>query len=691
MEPPAAAAADEAAVAAKEEDDLPGKAGKRRWRQLKFASKAAGRFKANVKAVMAIKMWERIDENIKNYGASPTQRGADGGLAMRASLEEEAEHHASEPTPAGIIHPKSGALGAWEAVVTLLLLWTAAVVPLRLAFWTSEDAGIVAVEYTVDCLFALDILVHFSTAFYDDEGRLVTGRRAIAKRYLSTWFLVDLVAVFPYRLLSGGGESGHAARLLRVPRVFKLMRLLRVAKLLKVARIDGPVARLLHYLYVHRGVRRMMRFAFWALLLNHWTACVWYYVAYLDDFSEDTWINSSTGSDALQGASGGKLYLAALYFSLSSCTTVGYGDLTAGQTSEYWVSIAAMLVGVTFYSFAIGNMSAVMVTSDQRAASAATKMDNLNRFLTHFEVPHELATRCRAFLTYTSEKSHAFSRDEILRNLSPALRTEVITLVCKDTIESIRLFRDKPDSFVSEVVQHLRPVPFEPGAYVIAEGDPGDDVYFLAHGRAAAVVNVNANGVGPRDEKPILTFVEGSYFGDSAALTRTNNAFAVRAVTECHLLSLRRADLAAAVEKHASIGAEMRRTAAVRDERMREAAGKEIEKHRREVIELYGSDVGAAAPAAAPLPPVSVGPPAPAAAGAMSKSARRGSRLVAAGLRRGSVLAPAADAAAVGGACRVAARTAVGLSGAEEVAREDAERVLRIEEKLAALRARAAV
>ena len=43
----------------------------------------------------------------------------------------------------------------------------------------------------------LDIFVQFNTGFYR-QGKLINNRREIVTNYIQSWFLIDLVASFPY-------------------------------------------------------------------------------------------------------------------------------------------------------------------------------------------------------------------------------------------------------------------------------------------------------------------------------------------------------------------------------------------------------------------------------------------------------------------------------------------------------------
>lgn len=62
----------------------------------------------------------------------------------------------------------------------------------------------------------------------------------------------------------------------------------------------------------------------------------------------------------LQNASNFDKYVTALYWSMSTLTTVGYGDVTPGNANEKIMSMVGMVVGVTVFAYFMGSMSAMM-------------------------------------------------------------------------------------------------------------------------------------------------------------------------------------------------------------------------------------------------------------------------------------------------------------------------------------------
>lgn len=84
-------------------------------------------------------------------------------------------------------------------------------------------------------MFFLDILVIFNSAILDDDFQIIDDRCMIVKDYLSGWFIIDIVAILPFDLLtSGNGDATRMVRYARIGRVTKVLKLMKLMRLLKL-------------------------------------------------------------------------------------------------------------------------------------------------------------------------------------------------------------------------------------------------------------------------------------------------------------------------------------------------------------------------------------------------------------------------------------------------------------------------
>ena len=64
-------------------------------------------------------------------------------------------------------------------------------------------------------------------------------------------------------------------------------------------------------------------------------------------------------SDEYRAMSTKDQYITSFYFTITTITTVGYGDISAGTTSEKIICIFIMLIGVIAFSFASGSLASI--------------------------------------------------------------------------------------------------------------------------------------------------------------------------------------------------------------------------------------------------------------------------------------------------------------------------------------------
>ncbi len=78
------------------------------------------------------------------------------------------------------------------------------------------------------------------------------------------------------------------------------------------------------------------------MLCSHIMACLWYFSARFDSFHPDTWVIRHNYIDEDLATK----YLVSLYWSISTMSTVGYGDINAYTTFEFVLSMIWMIYGV---------------------------------------------------------------------------------------------------------------------------------------------------------------------------------------------------------------------------------------------------------------------------------------------------------------------------------------------------------
>lgn len=218
--------------------------------------------------------------------------------------------------------------------------------------------------------FLIDIFVVFCSAFYNTEYVIVEDRMQIATDYCKSWFLIDFISIFPVDQIFKE-DSGQVNDLVRVSRLGRLYRLVRLFKLFRILKIVKDRAKILSYLNeflkIGLGLERLFFFVIVFVIIIHVIACLWVITAQMADLvygSDDGQTDVESWMDPYNTLTNYALYLTSIYFSVTTITTVGYGDITGSNTLERGISVIVMLIGVISFSFATGALSSIMQNYD---------------------------------------------------------------------------------------------------------------------------------------------------------------------------------------------------------------------------------------------------------------------------------------------------------------------------------------
>ena len=189
----------------------------------------------------------------------------------------------------------------WDLFMTLVLIITCIQTPLNIAFEDFDDSSrdnfSLILDYIIDFLFLIDIIVIFNSAFYDADVELVDNRKDIAIFYIQGWFIVDLLAIIPFDQIinaKGGNDYNQLARVARVGRLYKLVKLTRLFRMLKVVKQKSKLLSYINeFLKIGFGMERLLFFLIVFMILSHLACCLWIIIATLynpDGTFEGTWM-----------------------------------------------------------------------------------------------------------------------------------------------------------------------------------------------------------------------------------------------------------------------------------------------------------------------------------------------------------------------------------------------------------------
>ena len=93
------------------------------------------------------------------------------------------------------------------------------------------------VNQVINVVFMIDICIQFFLPVPDHSGELIRNRKVIAKKYLCSWFAIDVVSVLPFDYVTIGSDTTSGGPGLRSFRLFRILRLAKLVRMLRASRI----------------------------------------------------------------------------------------------------------------------------------------------------------------------------------------------------------------------------------------------------------------------------------------------------------------------------------------------------------------------------------------------------------------------------------------------------------------------
>ncbi|KAL0966130.1 hypothetical protein UPYG_G00291270 [Umbra pygmaea] len=432
----------------------------------------------------------------------------------------------------------------WDWVILLLVIYTAIFTPYSAAFLLSDQEGaamqncgyscspLTMVDLIVDIMFIVDIVINFRTTYVNTNDEVVSQSQRIAVHYFKGWFLIDMVAAIPFDLLiyRSGEETTTLIGLLKTAR---LLRLVRVAR--KLDRYSEYGAAVLFLL--------MCTFA----LIAHWLACIWYAIGNVERvvIPRIGWLNSlgdqlgKPYNDTIPG-SGPSIrdkYVTALYFTFSSLTSVGFGNVSPNTNSEKIFSICVMLIGSLMYASIFGNVSAIIQRLYSGTARYHTQMLRVREFIRFHQIPNPLRQRLEEYFQHAWSYTNGIDMNAVvLKGFPECLQADICLHLNRTLLQNCKAFKGSTKGCLRALAMRFKTTHAPPGDTLVHAGDVISALYFISRGSIEILRG---------DVVVAILGSKNDIFGEPINLyARSGKSNAdVRALTYCDLHKIQREDM----------------------------------------------------------------------------------------------------------------------------------------------------
>lgn len=361
--------------------------------------------------------------------------------------------------------------------------------------WIYSFNIIIVVFFFLDPLVNYFCLKNEKEVFYQKQSEL--------NKYYKSWFSFDVLLAFPLLFFTSGSPLSFVY----------LVKWIKVIFILR--EYNNKVMRYSQFFQISI-------FFYGLIVAAHLLSCIWIFIS-PNQFESD-FIST---------------YIQALYFSITTMTTVGFGDIIPHTNIQRLFTIFVMIFGIGMYGYLIGNITNLLSTKNPAKKIYKDNLQKLSILSNYKFVPKSTIEKIRDYYTYIYKKS-VIDESELISDLPEDLQKEVVGFIKKDIVSGIPLFNNLDESIIKEIAYSLKQEFISTGNFVFKTGEVGDKMYFLYSGNLEVI----------KETKIVSVLKPGDYFGEIAAIKNIPRTADIRALSHCELYSLERTSMNKIINNH---------------------------------------------------------------------------------------------------------------------------------------------
>ncbi|KAG6487210.1 hypothetical protein ZIOFF_055793 [Zingiber officinale] len=423
-----------------------------------------------------------------------------------------------------MISPFDPRYRAWQMFLILLVIYSAWICPFELAFLRYLPAKLLWIENILNSFFAIDIVLTFFVACLDRKSYvLIDDPKRIAVRsyrYLSSWFVFDVLSTAPFEAISllfrgNGNDLG-----------FKILNMLRLWRLRRVSSLFSRLEKDIRFNYF---LTRCTKLVLVTLFAVHCAGCFNYLIADRYPDPRRTWIGATMPN--FRSSSLWVRYVTAIYWSITTLTTTGYGDLHAENTREMLFGIFYMLFNLGLTAYLIGNMTNLVVHGTSRTQHFRDTIEAATEFAARNQLPKRIKDQMLSHICLRF-KTEGLKQQETLNDLPKGIRSSIAYNLFFPILRQAYLFCGVSFKSLNQLVVETQAEYFLPGEDVILQNEAPTDLYIVVTG--AVVLRSDIDGT----EQVHGRLGPGEVFGEIGVLCCSPQTFTARTIELSQILRL---------------------------------------------------------------------------------------------------------------------------------------------------------
>ncbi|KAL4472705.1 hypothetical protein ABPG74_018654 [Tetrahymena malaccensis] len=389
------------------------------------------------------------------------------------------------------------------------------------------------IRYSIITFYALCMFLSLNTSIYH-KGLIEQKRLQIFKIYISKRFISDALSIISFITFDS------------ISRVFRdIIKLFILTQIQVVSQKLQNFQDFSHTKYDKKlfYVVRLVKLLLVIIFVAHFVAICFYGQTLIFEFTSDpNWVNQSTLINTRDVWY--IKYIFALYFSVTTMMTVGYGDITPKNVYEASLCIICMFISCGVFAYSFNLIGLIIQDMNKKERQFKKKINKVNLYLQDRNIDDELKNQVQKFYEYKFKHNKILSKadeEQILQEISPYLLEKIIFQTKQKILNSEKkIFARFSDQFKNELCLKLKEVHINKDEVLFEEGSKSDDpqLYFIHRGHIEIYYKnkYNVEGI------TLKCLSNGQIFGENSFLLNTEKSASAKAAESSILYTLSRSD-----------------------------------------------------------------------------------------------------------------------------------------------------
>lgn len=343
------------------------------------------------------------------------------------------------------------------------------------------------IKTLVDIIFIIEIILNFFTSYVNENENVVCTFKKIAKRYISTWFIFDLLTAIPinfiiYILLYKKYSISLSTTCVLIS--LKFIRIIKVNKYDRNKNIQEAIYMNFPFLNNYLLLTKFLNLFIYFFIFLHFFSCCWCILSLSELIHgyQGTWIEEYVlFSESIKEKNMFKIYLDSLYFCTITILTVGYGDMLATNSLERCVLSAFILFGSFYYSYILSSISQSVQSYDIKTQSFKKKEVILDDLKFKHKLPDKLYMRIYNLIQHMYYKSK-LDQISFIESLPQDMKNYFYLRIFDNQIKTLKFFSNRSNELIISIIPMLVKTKYLMKEEVLSFGDYFEEMFIVLSG-----------------------------------------------------------------------------------------------------------------------------------------------------------------------------------------------------------------